>query len=50
VGRQIVQQAIELREDVPREDLAMADEAPGAILRQRFLTALNGPTWVRFVT
>jgi len=40
-----VQQAIELR-----EDLAMADEAPGAIFRQRFLTALNDPTWVRFVT
>ncbi|HKH69109.1 MAG TPA: helix-turn-helix domain-containing protein, partial [Reyranella sp.] len=30
---EIVQQAIELR-----EDLAMADEAPGAIFRQRFLT------------
>jgi len=42
---EIVQQAIELR-----EDLAMADEAPGAIFRQRFLTALNDPTWVRFVT
>ena len=42
---EIVQQAIELR-----EDLAMADEAPGTIFRQRFLTALNDPTWVRFVT
>jgi len=33
-----------------REDLAMADESPQAIFRQRFLTALNDPTWVRFVT
>lgn len=48
--RQIVQQAIELREDLPSEDRAMADEAPGAIFRQRLLTALNDPTWVRFVT
>jgi len=42
---EIVQQAIELR-----EDLAMADEAPGVLFRQRFLTALADPTWVRFVT
>lgn len=41
---EIVYQAIELR-----EDLAIADEAPGAIFRQRFLSALNHPTWVHFV-
>ena len=42
---EILQQAIEVR-----EDLAMADEAPAAIFRERFLTALNDPVWVRFVT
>lgn len=42
---EILQQAIELR-----EDLAMADEAPAEIFRRRFLTALNDPLWVRFVT
>lgn len=49
--RQIVQQAIELRE---RARHAMTGrwptKHPGAIFRRRFLTALNNPTWVRLVT